>query len=96
MDSESLDAVAGGGAGATYPGRVVSGTGNLYVVDIFKEGLDIGAAEQVSAVQIQIGENETIPVGTGVMVSKQTWATTDESGGSYLGTQYTMQVAVWM
>jgi len=90
MVQEALDAVGGGGSGATYPGRIASGSGSLYAVDIYKNGIG-GETETVTAYQVQIAGGVDLPVGTGVMVSKQTWMVDDVAQ-----TQYTMQVAVWI
>lgn len=74
----------GGGtvvAGANaFPGRVVSGTGSTYQVDIYPNGLG-GEAERVSVTQMLIDEDETIPGGTPVLVVRS-------------GANYYMQVPV--
>jgi hypothetical protein len=98
-----------GAGSSTYPGTIVSGSGNEYVVNIHKKGL-ANETEEIIAKCVSIAENETIPPGTGVMVSRATWsegategtAPTEENPegtpGSPGGTmeEFTFQVAVWL
>ncbi len=70
-------------ATSTFPGKVVSGSGATYSVDIYQNGLS-QTATRVTVTQLQIDASETIPADT--------WATvTRQSDGSYF-----MQVPVWM
>ncbi len=68
---------------ATFPGKVLSGTGTSYEVEIYPSGLS-GDTETVTVTQLQIDASETIPADTWAMVSQQADGT------------YTMQVPVWL
>lgn len=75
----TITSVSGGGG---IPGEIISGSGNTYQVDIYRNGLS-GSATRVSVRQLQIGSGETIPAGTWTMVSQ-------------LADGYYMQVNVWL
>lgn len=51
------------------PGIIRSGTGNSYLVDIYRNGYP-GSFSSVNVTQLQIDPNDTIPPGTFVMVSQ--------------------------
>ncbi len=69
-------------AASAMPGKVVSGTGALYEMDVYPAGVE-AASVRVSAVQLQIDPFEEIPVGTWTLVVKS-------------GANYYMQVPVWL
>lgn len=79
--------VAGGGGSGGFPGQVVSGSGGTYTMAIYKKGTT-GASENVTAKQLQIASEESIPAGAWTLVSEVT-----KPDGTK---EYTMQFPVWM
>lgn len=68
--------------GGMIPGLIESGTGDTYQVKLFPTNLS-EFTTTVEVKQLQIDENETIPIDTWVTVSKH-------------GDGYIMQVPVWL
>lgn len=68
--------------GGGFPGKVVSGTGDTYEVDVYADGLASPPVRR-TVTQLQIAPDETIPAGT--------WALVAQSGGGFV-----MQVPVWL
>lgn len=71
---------SGGGGG--FPGKVVSGTGSTYLVDVYEAGLS-AAPTQRTVTQLSIASGETIPADTWAIVGK-------------VGSDYFLQVPVWL
>lgn len=76
---------------SVFPGKITSGTGDTYTVDIYENGLD-GEATSVTVTQMQIDGDSEIPVDSWAAVLKNTY--TNDDGDSI--TEYTMQVPVWL
>lgn len=70
-----------GGAGG-IPGKVVSGSGDTYVMTLYPNGLS-GDTETATVKQLQIASGSSIPADT--------WAVVSVSGDEYV-----MQVPVWL
>lgn len=66
-----------------FPGEVVSGSGNTYLVDLYENGPSSPSTKTVTVTQLQIHEDSDVPAGTWVMVALN-------------GSQYSMQVPVWV
>lgn len=74
---------AGPGGPSTFPGKVTAGgPGDTYTVDVYEGGLS-SAPTSRTVKQLSIDSAETIPADTWAMVSKN-------------GSEYTMQVPVWL
>ncbi len=81
------------GTGRVFPGKITSGSGEEYEVDLYKNGTD-ELAEIVTAYQLQIEEDETIPEDTWVLVNELIIPdVTEETGFRY---EYYIQVPVWL
>lgn len=68
--------------GGGFPGVVVSGTEDEYLVDVYEGGLS-EAPTQRTVTQLSIASGEQIPAGTWALVGK-------------VGDEYFMQVPVWL
>lgn len=76
--------VSGGSTGGGgVPGKVLSGTGSTYQVQLYPNGPSAAAGATVSVKQLQIDSGATIPVNTWAIVT-------------LAGAQYCMQVPVWL
>jgi hypothetical protein len=64
-------------------GKIKSGTGDTYIVTQYPDGPDEAAGDDITVTQLQIDAGETIPVDTWVFILK-------------IGTNYYMQVPVWL
>lgn len=71
-----------------YPGRVVSGAADTYVVAIYKNGFT-GTPTNVTVKQLQIDITDTIPPNTWALVA-------EGSKADGTGVEYTMQVPVFL
>lgn len=67
----------------TVPGKIISGIGDTYTVDLYPNGKNGSVGERVTVIQLQIDSAETIPADTWVSVMKT-------------GSTYSMQVPVWL
>mgnify|MGYP000909049653 CR=1 FL=1 len=88
-DGEPVDqggTVSGGGGGG-FPGLVVSGSGDLYEVDVYERGTGEPPTRRFVRI-MQIDEDATIPAGTGLLVARVT------NGSNVF--EYYSQVAVWL
>jgi hypothetical protein len=72
---------------SAYPGKIISGSGQTYQVQIFKKGLD-GSATTVSAKQLQIDPADQIPA--------ESWALVLEGSKSDGSVEYYIQVPIWL
>jgi len=61
---------AAGGTGGGFVGKVVSGSGSSYQVDLYENGPGNSATRRVSATQLQIDSAATIPAGTWALVAE--------------------------
>ena len=52
------------------PAKIVSGTNDTYVVDLYQNGVEANKTARVTAKCVQIATGETIPVATWVSVTK--------------------------
>jgi hypothetical protein len=75
---------------ATFPGQIVSGSGLDYRVKIYTKGLS-NSTSIVTVKQLNIKDDEIIPVNTWVMVTRNVWKVEDE-----LNVEYTMQTPIWL
>ncbi len=84
--------VSGGGAGTTaFLGKVVSGTGDTYVVDLYGNGSGRVKTATVEVTIPQIADDETIPAGTWINpVFRFTVV------GIETTTTYECQVPIWL
>ncbi len=71
------------GVGGGIPCKILSGTGDTYLVDLYENGVDKPATKQVEVIQLQIDEAEQIPEGTWTFASK-------------IKERYYVQVSVWL
>lgn len=78
---------------STFPGKVLSGSGNTYSVRIYTKGIN-NAGTVVQVKQLQISNDETIPPDTWCLVAKVTY-TKDQLTKQKI-TEYYMQVPVWL
>ena len=75
-----------------FPGQIISGEGDTYLVNIYRKGVD-GEAEEVEAYQLDISESESIPEESWVFVNQITVEVEDEEEPT---TQYYIQAPIWM
>jgi hypothetical protein len=83
--------------GGMIPAQIVSGTGDTYQVKLYRNGPDdTETPEQVQCFQLDIDEDETIPVDTWVFVTQMTITMNPGTEEEETVTQYYMQVPIWM
>lgn len=82
-----------GGTGRTFPGKIISGTGEEYQVELYRYGTE-EASDTVTAFQLQIDGTETIPVDTWVPVNELIIPDDAAEGGARQ--EYYIQVPVWL
>ena len=68
---------------SAFPGKIQSGTGKTYQVQLYENGKNKPTTRTVTAEQMQIDSSETIPKDTYVFVFQA-------------GTEYLIQVPVWL
>lgn len=85
---------AGGGVASSFPGKILSGSGTDYQVEIYPSGLqldsegNIAGRRTVSAKQLQIDPAESVPVDT--------WCIVTHNGNVVAGVNYFLQIPVWL
>lgn len=82
-----------------YAGKVVSGSGSLYTVNVFKKGVDQPPESVPKVRQLQIDPADTVPANTWCIVGEGTKAAvpaTEFEPGSPAEKEYFMQVPVWL
>lgn len=78
--------------GGGVPGRVLAKTGGrIYNVEIYEKGIDNPFTQIVTARQLRIATGETIPEGTGVIVTTLSY----DVGNSTI-TEYYFNVPTWL
>lgn len=83
---------AGGGGGATtFLGKIVSGTGDTYQVDLYPNGPSQSKGDTVEAVVPMIDKSDTVPAGT--WVSPVFFFAGD---GDQIPDSYSFQPPVWL
>lgn len=70
-------------AGGGVPGKILSGSGSSYTVELYANGPSKASTKEVTVTQLQIDSGETIPAGTWTFVSQ-------------IGDGHFMQVPVWL
>lgn len=86
--------VGGNGSNTkTYPCMILSGSGDTYQIDLYRNGTDEDP-EIVEASQLQIANDETIPADSWTFVTEIRVTDTNVEGGFRL--EYYIQVPVWL
>lgn len=80
-DDPTTVAIESGGGGG-FPGKIISGSGSSYQVDVYEDGLTESPTRR-TVTQLQIDSSETIPANTWALVGK-------------IGDEYFMAVPVWL